>query len=276
MTTLLIKRSSTASAIPSAGSLSYGELALNIADGKLFFKKSDNSIAQFNPISIDTLDSVTDLGAITTNGITVGSIISNGDSTIGSSGSDEHTFNGHFDFINTTTQSLLNGSNWSSPSSLSFTIDSDNNSSNASFTVKKDAGTTVFNVNEAGNVSTYGNLTSTSDNTHTLGSSSFCFANMFADKASFKIRATDPAVVVDHAIIYSKDVSSSAEMFVKDEAGNVTQISPHNEDGDWIYWSENKKTGKKVKINMEKMIKKLEEITGESFFEEYDSGQLKL
>jgi hypothetical protein len=87
-----------------------------------------------------------------------------------------------------------------------------------------------------------------------------------------KVTASDPSVRGNHAHIYSKDVSGSAEMFVQDEAGNVTQISPHNEEGDWVYWSENKKTGKKVKVNMEKMIRRLEEITGESFFEEYVEG----
>ena len=86
------------------------------------------------------------------------------------------------------------------------------------------------------------------------------------------VQTSDPTTKADYAHIYAKDVASSAELFVQDEAGNVTQISPHNEEGDWIYWSENIKTGKKVKINMEKMIRRLEIITGESFFEEYVEG----
>lgn len=77
----------------------------------------------------------------------------------------------------------------------------------------------------------------------------------------------DPSTVTDSAHIYAKDVSSSSEVFVRDEAGNVTQISPHNEAGEWQYWSQNVKTGKKVRINMEKMIRKLEEYTGETFIE---------
>lgn len=89
----------------------------------------------------------------------------------------------------------------------------------------------------------------------------------------FKVISSDPSTVSDFGHIYTKDVSSSAEVFVQDEAGNVTQISPHNEEGDWVYWSENIKTGKKVKVNMEKMIKRLEEITGETFFEEYIPGE---
>ena len=87
-----------------------------------------------------------------------------------------------------------------------------------------------------------------------------------------KVVSGDPSSRANYSHIYSKDVSSSAEVFVQDEAGNVTQISPHSEEGDWIYWSENVKTGKKVKVNMEKMIKRVEVITGESFFEEYVEG----
>jgi hypothetical protein len=80
-------------------------------------------------------------------------------------------------------------------------------------------------------------------------------------------QASDPSGVADSAHIYAKDVASSSEVFVRDEAGNVTQISPHNEAGEWQYWSENIKTGKKVRVNMERMIRRLEEITGETFIE---------
>jgi hypothetical protein len=80
-------------------------------------------------------------------------------------------------------------------------------------------------------------------------------------------QASDPSTVTDSAHIYAKDVTASSEVFVRDEAGNVTQISPHNEAGEWQYWSENIKTGKKVRVNMERMIRKLEEITGETFIE---------
>jgi hypothetical protein len=46
MATILLKRSATANAVPSAGSLSVGELAVNTADGRLFVKKSDNTVAE--------------------------------------------------------------------------------------------------------------------------------------------------------------------------------------------------------------------------------------
>ena len=82
-----------------------------------------------------------------------------------------------------------------------------------------------------------------------------------------EVLASDPSGVTNRAAIYAKDVSSSAELFVRDEAGNVTQISPHNTEGEWTYYSENSITGKRFKVNMEKMIRRLEEITGESFIE---------
>ena len=82
-----------------------------------------------------------------------------------------------------------------------------------------------------------------------------------------EVLASDPAGVTNRAAIYAKDVSSSAELFVRDEAGNVTQISPHNAEGEWTYYSENSITGKRFKVNMEKMIRRLEEIKGEDFIE---------
>ena len=82
-----------------------------------------------------------------------------------------------------------------------------------------------------------------------------------------EVLASDPSGVTNRASLYSKDVSGSAELFARDEAGNVTQISPHNTQGEWIYYSENVKTGKRFKVNMEKMIRKLEQITGEDFIE---------
>ena len=78
---------------------------------------------------------------------------------------------------------------------------------------------------------------------------------------------SDPSGVADSSHIYAKDVSTSSEVWVRDEAGNTTQLSPHNEQGEWQYYSKNTKTGKTVRVNMEKMIRKLEEFTGESFIE---------
>lgn len=47
--TILLKRSSTAGASPSAGSLSAGELAVNTSDGKLFVKRDSGTVVAFKP-----------------------------------------------------------------------------------------------------------------------------------------------------------------------------------------------------------------------------------
>ena len=82
------------------------------------------------------------------------------------------------------------------------------------------------------------------------------------------VQSGDAAADTNSAHIYAKDDSGSAEVFVRDEAGNVTKISPHNDAGEWEYYSKNVKTGKVLRVNMEKMIRKIEEFTGETFIEQ--------
>ena len=60
-----------------------------------------------------------------------------------------------------------------------------------------------------------------------------------------------------------------AELWVGDGSNNLTQISPHNADGEWEFFSKNVETGRVVRVNMERMIKRLEEIHGETFMEEW-------
>lgn len=55
MSTIKLKRSSTSTAIPSTVDLELGELALNVADGKIFLKRSNNDIVAFGALS-DLLD----------------------------------------------------------------------------------------------------------------------------------------------------------------------------------------------------------------------------
>ena len=85
------------------------------------------------------------------------------------------------------------------------------------------------------------------------------------DEALVLTAGTDPGGNTNKAHIYAKDESSSAEVFVRDEAGNVTKISPHNEEGEWEYYSRNTKTGKTVRVNMEEMIRDIEKLTGKSY-----------
>ena len=76
--------------------------------------------------------------------------------------------------------------------------------------------------------------------------------------------------VTDGCVLYTEDVSSSSELKVRDEAGNVTTLSPHNfslipegpsEDMAWSYYSE--RDGKRINIDMLKAIRVLEKLSGE-------------
>jgi hypothetical protein len=62
---IILKKSSVAARVPAAGDLVYGELALNYADGKLYYKKADNSIDSFSSALISVSSFNTRTGAIT-------------------------------------------------------------------------------------------------------------------------------------------------------------------------------------------------------------------
>lgn len=59
---IILKKSSVAARVPVPGDLAYGELALNYADGALYYKRSDNTIQNLiaaagsssSPLSIGT------------------------------------------------------------------------------------------------------------------------------------------------------------------------------------------------------------------------------
>ena len=76
-----------------------------------------------------------------------------------------------------------------------------------------------------------------------------------------------PSTATDHGFVYAKDDSGTAEVYVKDGAGNETKISPHNQSGEWEYFSRNTATGKVVRVNMEALIREVENLSGKTFIE---------
>ena len=56
-----------------------------------------------------------------------------------------------------------------------------------------------------------------------------------------------------------------SELYAKDSDGNETKLSPHNDEGDWEYFSKNSKTGKTVRINMEEVVRDLGQLTGKDY-----------
>ena len=72
MTTVIKpKRSVVPSSIPTAGVLEVGELAINIPDGKLYTKDSTGTIRELGGAGSVSLQNVTNIGAVTTNNITL-------------------------------------------------------------------------------------------------------------------------------------------------------------------------------------------------------------
>lgn len=83
-----------------------------------------------------------------------------------------------------------------------------------------------------------------------------------------------PAAAADVAQLYSRDSFGSAELFVKDEAGNETLLSSHAEppggfrDDDPMphtLSSRNEFLGKEVVVYVTAAIRRLERLTGEQF-----------
>lgn len=61
------KRSTTSGAVPSTGSLEYGEIAMNVSDGKVFFKKGNDTIQELVATNTNTpiTGSINITGAVT-------------------------------------------------------------------------------------------------------------------------------------------------------------------------------------------------------------------
>ena len=83
--------------------------------------------------------------------------------------------------------------------------------------------------------------------------------------AQLEAGTSSPGVYVQTTTTSATGYEQRAEVYVKDESGNVTKISPHNEAGEWEYYSRNTKTGKVVRVNMEEMIRDLEKLTGKTY-----------
>jgi hypothetical protein len=77
------------------------------------------------------------------------------------------------------------------------------------------------------------------------------------------------ASVTDGVLLYTQDVSTS-ELRVRDEAGNITTLSPHNfslipqsEPMAWSYYSENSQTGQVINVDMLKAVRIIENLSGQ-------------
>lgn len=90
-TPIQLYRTSTASAVPSAGNLAAGELAINLVDEKLYFKNSSGAVKLLaSSAAASTTGTVTSVtGTGTVNGLTLsGTVTASGNITLGGTLSD--------------------------------------------------------------------------------------------------------------------------------------------------------------------------------------------
>jgi hypothetical protein len=100
-TKVLLKKSSVPAKVPTSADLSYGEVALNYADGKLYYKDSTNAIKHFSATPQLSINDLTDVDTSSTIP-TVGQVLKwNGtnwvpgdDATVGGGGTDADTLDG--------------------------------------------------------------------------------------------------------------------------------------------------------------------------------------
>lgn len=83
--------------------------------------------------------------------------------------------------------------------------------------------------------------------------------------------------------LYSEDVAASSELHVRDEAGNITVLSPHafklmdrSEPTAWSYYSKNEFLGKEINVDVMAVIRKVEELSGVTYIKEQDLSGTKL
>ncbi len=152
-----------------------------------------------------------------------------------------------------------NGSNYNQThGAVYFKVDGDHNGSN-------------FDGNgfaQSGNLGGYIQFDATPNGSQ----NSVTVCEMYGDHINTNVaikmgEVSKPSATTDHGYIYVKNDSGTGEVFVLDAADNETKISPHNENGEWEYYSKNTKTGKTVRINMERMVRDLETLTGRKYIE---------
>jgi hypothetical protein len=84
----------------------------------------------------------------------------------------------------------------------------------------------------------------------------------------------EPTMATGTAGLYADDVSGTVELFAVGDDGSQAQISPHDPvTGDWIFFGYHAKKKKWQKVNMEKLVRAIEDLTGQSFLDEWEGDK---
>lgn len=209
-------------------------------------------------------------GNITIDGNTISSTDTNGNITLDPNGTgDVFVATGSSFGVGTTNTSRLVAIRGTTSNHLSLEYDADNATllyPDSEGVLNVSGTTTSSNLVKLRLLSTSGLSTSSGNigiGTETFGTS----ATKTLGIANGAVPTTSP---VDMVQLYAEDVAASSELKVRDEAGNITVLSPHNftgipegksEEMAWAFYSE--KDGKYVNVDMLKMARLLEQLTGE-------------
>jgi len=115
-------------------------------------------------------------------------------------------------------------------------------------------------------ISTGGNTRLWIDNTGNVGIGGTPAAASSAGNLSLFNGTVPTGSETDGIVLYAEDVAASSELKVRDEAGNITTLSPHHtindkplsEDMAWSFYSE--RHGKYVHVDMLKVIRLVEKL----------------
>jgi hypothetical protein len=115
-----------------------------------------------------------------------------------------------------------------------------------------------------GHMLLYGTITAGyAPSTLTLGNGGATNCQAFLKLVGKGAVTTNPSTSANFGWVFTKTSGGVAEVFTMDGSGNVNQISPHDIDGTWIFNSKNVKTGIRKRVNMEQLVRLVENLTGE-------------
>lgn len=84
----------------------------------------------------------------------------------------------------------------------------------------------------------------------------------------FGVAVTTPATQSTYPQLFGITASAVSELKVIDGGGNITLLSPHDPiTNDWVFYSVNQRTGRVVRVNMEKLVADYDKRNGTHYLE---------
>ncbi|MAF09935.1 hypothetical protein CMK11_05730 [Candidatus Poribacteria bacterium] len=96
----------------------------------------------------------------------------------------------------------------------------------------------------------------------------------FGDEGGLYFRAVsgNPGVDEGYAAIFSKLVDGEAHVFAQDQEDVTPVSSLSHVEGEWVFRSENVRTGRAVTIHVERFVRRVEELSGKTLITKSDAA----